>query len=58
MKEWREGALLVERLPGLEAMVKLSKEAVEQVALGGVVPVTVLAPAPVVGVRSGRGLEG
>jgi hypothetical protein len=51
-KEWREGALFVERLPGLETVVELAEEAVEQVALGGVVPVSVFASAPVVGVRS------
>jgi hypothetical protein len=44
--------LFVERLPGLEAVVKLSEEAVEQVALCGIVPVAVFASAPVVGVRS------
>jgi hypothetical protein len=43
--------LFVEVLPGLEAVVELSEEAVEQVALGGVVPVAVLASSPVVGVR-------
>ncbi len=29
LEEWREGALFVERLPCLEAVVKLSEEAVE-----------------------------
>lgn len=58
LKQRREGAWFVEVLPCLEAVVELSEEAVEQVALGGVVPVSVLAPAPVVGVRAGRGLEG
>jgi hypothetical protein len=46
--------LFVERLPGLKTVVELSEEAVEQVALGGVVPVSVLAPAPVMGVGSGE----
>ena len=58
LREWGEGALFVEVLPGLEAVMKLSEEAVEQVALGGVVPVAVLTSAPVVGICSGRGLEG
>lgn len=48
-----EGALFVERLPVLEAVVQLAEEAVEEVALGGVVPVAVLASAAVVGVGSG-----
>jgi hypothetical protein len=47
-------ALLVERLPGLETVVELSEEAVEQVTLGVVVPVSVFASAPVVGVGSRR----
>ena len=58
LREWGEGALFVAVLPGLEAVVELSEESVEQVTLGGVVPVAVLASAPVVGVGSGRGLEG
>jgi len=37
LTEWGEGALFVEVLPGLEAVVELSEEAVEQVTLGGVV---------------------
>jgi|tagenome__1003787_1003787.scaffolds.fasta_scaffold18021048_1 hypothetical protein len=58
LREWGEVALWVEVLLGLEAVVELSEESVEQVTLGGVVPVAVLASAPVVGVGSGRGLEG
>jgi hypothetical protein len=42
--------LFVVALPGLEAVVELAEEAVEQVALSGVVPVSVFTPAPVVGV--------
>jgi hypothetical protein len=45
--------LYIERLPGLQAVVELAEEAVEQVAPGGVVPVAVLASAAVVSVRSG-----
>ncbi|MFE6128310.1 transposase [Streptomyces sp. NPDC056437] len=51
-EEWREGVLFVVALPGLEAVVELAEEAVEQVALSGVVPVSVFAPAPVVDVGS------
>ncbi len=58
LRGWDEGVLFVEVLPGLEAVVELSEESVEQVTLGGVVPVAVLASAPVVGLGSGRGLEG
>ncbi|AJE40863.1 hypothetical protein SNOD_12990 [Streptomyces nodosus] len=36
-----ESALFVERLPCLEAVMRLAEEAVEQVTLGGVVPVAV-----------------
>src|SRR3954452_24292441 len=53
LREWGEGALFVEVLLGLEAVVELSEEAVEQVTLD----VAVLASAPVVGVGSGRVLE-
>lgn len=53
VKQWCEGVLFVAALPVLEAMVALPEEAVEQVALGGVVPVPVLASAVVVGVGSG-----
>lgn len=44
MKEWCEGALFVEGLLGPETVVKLAGEAVEQVALGGVVPVEKAVP--------------
>ncbi len=50
--------MFVERLLSLEAVVELSEEAVEQVALGGVVPVAVFASTPLVGVGARRGLEG
>lgn len=53
LEKWREGVLFVERLPGLEAVVELAEEAVEKVALGGVVPVAVLASAALVGVCPG-----
>jgi hypothetical protein len=53
LEERCEGTLFVELLPGLETVVKLAEEAVEQVALGGVVPIPMLASAPVVGVGSG-----
>ena len=58
LQERCESALFVEVLPGLKAVMELSEEAVEQVSLGGVGPVAVLASATVVGVGSGRGLEG
>ena len=58
LRERGEGVLFVEVMPGLEAVVELAEEAVERVALGGVVPVAVLASAPVAGVGSGGGLEG
>ncbi|GGT17159.1 hypothetical protein GCM10014713_07710 [Streptomyces purpureus] len=49
--------MLVERLPGLEAVMQLAEEAVEQVALGGVVPVAVLTAAAVVGLAPGEALR-
>jgi hypothetical protein len=51
LRKWGEGVLFVEVLPALKAAVELAEEAVEQVAPGDVVPVSVLASAPVVGVR-------
>lgn len=53
LQERCESALSVEVLPGLEAVVELAEEAVEQVTPNGVVPVSVLASAAVVGARSG-----
>ncbi len=50
--------MLVEELAGLEAVVELAEHAVEQVPLGLGVPVTALAPAPVVGFGSWRGCQG
>jgi hypothetical protein len=51
LEEGCEGALFVEGLPGLEAVVDLAEEAVQQVPLCGGMPVTMLASAPVVRVR-------
>ncbi|WP_434100701.1 hypothetical protein [Streptomyces olivaceoviridis] len=44
--------LFVKLLAGLEAVVELAKEAVQQVPLCGGMPVSVLASAPVVRVRT------
>jgi hypothetical protein len=56
LEEGREG--VVEVLPGLEAVVELTEEAVQQVPLCGSVPVAVVASASVVRVRAGRSGEG
>jgi hypothetical protein len=56
LKERCEGALFVEMLPRLKTVVELAEEPVEQVALGGRVPVSVFASAPVVRVGPRRGL--
>src|SRR5690606_5520972 len=53
-----EGVLFVEELPGLQAVVELADHAVEQVPLRLGMPVSVVAPSPVVGGGSGRGREG
>lgn len=58
MQERCESTLFVKGLPGLEAVVELAEESVQQVALSGSVPVSVLSTTPVVGVGSGRGGEG
>jgi len=44
--------LFVEELPGLEAVMELAEEAVQQVPLCGGMPVSVVASASVVRVRS------
>jgi hypothetical protein len=53
LKERCEGALFVEMLSRPKAVVEVAEESVEQVALGGGVPVAVFASAPVV--RGGPG---
>lgn len=47
--------MFVEQFACLKAVVELADQAVEQVSLGGRVPVSSLAPAPVVGVSAGSG---
>ena len=47
--------MLVEEFTALEAVVELADHAVEEVALGGCVPVAVLASSPVVGVAPADG---
>lgn len=54
-RRWKErckGLLFVEMLLGLETVVELAEEAVQQVALCGGMPVSMLASASVVRVRS------
>ena len=48
-----EGGVLVVVLIGCEAVVEAAEEAAEQVALGGGVPVAVVAAAVVVGAGAG-----
>jgi hypothetical protein len=48
----RERDVFVEQFAGLEAVVELADHAVEQMSLGGCVPVSLLASATVVGVGS------
>jgi hypothetical protein len=47
--------VFVEQFACLKTVVELADHAVEQVTLGCRVPVPLLASAPVVGIRSGRG---
>src|SRR5579859_712416 len=55
---WREGSVLVVGLAGGQAVVEAADEAVEQVSLGGGVPVAGGAAAVVVGSGTGGGGEG
>jgi hypothetical protein len=55
LKHHREGELFVEVLPGLEAVMEPTEEAVEEVALSGVVKVSVFASTPLSERVSGTG---
>jgi hypothetical protein len=54
---WKGLRLSVE-LAGLEAVIQTAKEAIEQMTLGGSMPITSGSTAVVVGSRSRRGAEG